>query len=255
MERNDKIKRMGKSLFPTAASPIAADYLAFLAKRVPENLAEHLYSAGEPDISMPSQRVHIEDLMRPLSSKVFPCEKLDDIASLLGFIVIGHATSFEENGDAEDPYTMLYAASLYVYCFLSAGGVPEHSGYVTSMRIMAAVPLRLDLESRLQVCRFLGSLVPMIPTDDSTDEPAPLSTLLLALSVIVGSVVSDLSVFTEQAMRSEHIEQEWRAEKTSEPEFEDISALRQLVAEMYSPSGKVRQGENRFLLANAGGTG
>lgn len=250
-------------LFSMSSGFVEADYLGFLAQRVPKDITDQLYGDGQPDIGMLAQTVDVTDLVRPLSSKAFPAEKLADIAGLLGYIVIGHEIGVDENQSEDDPYKMIYAASLYLYCFIRGGGVPVASGYLSAIRIIAAVSSKLDLESRLQVCRFLASLVPMLPSG-STDEDAPLSSLLLTLSIIVGGIVSDLSVFAEHTMKSEHIEQAWSesqewiaSQETAEAWksiYNRISAIKQLLLEMYGASGMVRQGADRFLLAIAEGT-
>jgi len=254
----DVINRRGNVLFPINVGSVAADYLAFLAERVPQDVAEQLYRDGQPDIGMPAQTVDVTDLVRPLSSGTFPAEKLAHITGLLGYIVTSHEIGFDENRSGDDPYKMIYAASLYLYCFISGGGVPTASGYLAAIRIMATVSLKLDLQSRLQVCRFLASLVPMLPSG-STDERAPLSSLLLTLSVIVGSIVSDLGMFAEHTMKNEHIGQEWRkeqeAEEAGEPACHRIVVLKQLLLEMFGASGKVRESADRFLLAIAEGEG
>jgi hypothetical protein len=248
MEPNDSIDRIGKSLFPRDATSIAADYLAFLAERVPGDLADQLYRDGGTEFTLPSKPMDVAELVRPLLSQAFPCENLCEIANILGFIVTIHRIGIDKNADAEDPYKVLYAASLYLYCFLGNDGVPEHSGYAVSIRMMTVAALRLDLQGRLQVCRFLASLVPMFPPIDSTDEPAPLSCLLVAISVVLGSIVCEASVFAEQAMQAECVEQNWRPGGTSEPEFEDVSALMQMLFKMHGPSGEVRQAADRLLM-------
>lgn len=257
MALDDEIGRLGRSLFPLDADAIAADYLTFLAERVPENIAQLLSNAGQPDISMPHQRVHVEDLVRPLSTKMFPTEKLFKMADLLGTIStryrinarreVSYRFTTEREVEGENPYTVLYAGSLFLYCFLSAGGPPA-CGYSSVIRLMATVPLNLDLQCRLQVCRFLGTLAPIV-LSVSNDEAAPLSELSLAIAILLGSITSDLSALAEQAMRKEQVEVEWSEENDILVEAEEVFALRQLVAEMYGPGGKVRRAADRFQVA------
>ncbi len=223
------------TLFATSGGFIEADYLGFLAQRVPKDIAAQLFDDGQPDIGMQSetvdvadlarpQTVDVADLVRPLSARAFPTEKLLEAALLLDEIAIGYEIGLDD-GSKDDPYKVIYAASLLLYCRTYAAWVSEGMAYMRALRVVATVSLKLDFESRLQVSRFLGSLVPMLPSgsaeEDQEDAPlssllltpsfedAPLSSLLLTLSVIVGSVVSDLSIFAERTMKSERIEQAW----------------------------------------------
>ena len=246
MEPSDSINGMGKALFPMDASSVAADYLAFLAERVPNNLAEQLHQDAEPDISMPSQTIDVAYLVRPLSSGRFPSDNLLHATGLLGYVLIGHGITLGEHPVNIDPYKVIYAASLYLHCFVSGGGAPCASGYPNGLHVLVIVCLTLDLQTRLQVCRFLASLVPMLPCG-STDEPAALSILLLALSLIVGSILGDLSVLTKRAMHSEFLGDSEEARAMREYAFGEIAVFKSLLSEMYGAAGKVRQGADRLI--------
>jgi len=248
-------------MFPIDADSVAADYLTFLVERVPKDLADQLDRDGQPDIGMPSETTDAADLVRPLSVGAFPTDKLRDVAAILGGIVIKYVIKQEirlgrigltGELDDDDPYKMIYAASLYLYCFIRGGGLPPASGYLDAIRIVATIPLKLDVHSRLQIARFLASLVPMLPSD-ATDEPAPLSTLLLALSLVLGSVLSDLGVFAEQTIKSEHLLDAWTKEQAAEAasglSYNRIAFLKDLLSDMHGLSGKVRQSADRFLVA------
>lgn len=247
-------------LFSMSSGFAVADYLGFLAQNVPKGIAEQLFRDGQPDIGMPSQTLHADDLVRPLTDREFPSEKLPEIAGLMGYIVIGHEVRLNEKESHDDPYKMIYAASVYLYCFLRGGGMPIASGYLSAIRVMATVSSTLDLQSRLQACRFLASLVPMIQVG-STDEDAPLSSLSIALSLIVGSIIRDLSCFAAHAMKTERIDQAWSktpdwidSQETAdawETIYQQISALKQSLLALYGEAGDVRHAADRLLLAVA----
>ncbi|MBN1911977.1 MAG: hypothetical protein JW818_19805 [Pirellulales bacterium] len=247
----DEMRHLDAALFPDAPSQIAADYLAFLAARVPKDIAEQLDTDGQPDIGMPHQTVTIEDLLAPLSSGVFPTENLYGLADLLGFIVIGYNTLIDENEGNLAPYKMLYGASLYLYCFLGNDREPSASGYPCATRVIISVSAALDVPSRLQVCRFLASLVPMVPANE-TDEPdweTPRSVLLLTLAMIVGGILSDLGVLAEHAMESEHLHQEWNDCDS----LSGVSDMKKALLEMFGMSRGVREAADRLLAATQNG--
>lgn len=242
----DVVKAGTERLFDADSRSVAAGYLAFLATHVPKDLAEQLHHDALPDIDMPSEIVDPADLVAPLSSGAFPSEKLWNIAGLLAYTIACYEMEIEHNPSEHDVYKVLYATSLYLYCFISGGGVPEASGYLAALHLMARLSLNLDMESRLQVSRFLASLVLMLPSG-STDEPAALSGLLLTLSIIVGSIVVDLGEITGETMRREHIKHEWSKEQLGELSSKRIMILKQLLAEMYGIPGRVRQAADRFM--------
>ena len=242
----DATERIGDGLFPVHAGFAAADYLSFLAKRVPKDLANQLDLDGQPDIGMPSETVTAADLVKPLSSGVFPTDNLSAMTSLLGYILIGYGFELAENPSDVDPYKVIYAGSLYLHCFVSGGGAPPASGYPGGIHVLVTASLKLDVPSRLQVCRFLGSLVPMLPPG-STDEPAPLSGLLLGLSLIIGSILGDVSVFTERVIKSEFLETD--EEYMREYAFEEFAVLKKLLVDVFGVSGKLREGADRFMVA------
>jgi hypothetical protein len=240
------IYRNGDEPFPVNADFNATDYLAFLAKRVPKDLANQLELDGQPDIWMPSQSVKVVDLLKPLSSEKFPTDNYSDITDLLGYILIGYGIVLKNSPSDIDPYKVIYVGSLYLYCFVSGGGMPSASGYMTGIHVLVNAALRLDVPSRLQVCRFLSFLVPQLPIG-STDEPAPLSGLLLGLSLIIGSIIDVLSVFTKDVMKSEFLTP--GANENREYAFEQITVLNKLIMDYFGVSGKLQQGADRFMMA------
>lgn len=252
----DAIERIADALFSVDVDSVAGDYLAFFAERVPENIADQLHHDGLPDIDMPSSTVDAGDLALPLSSGEFPAQNLLNLTSLLGYMIFCYESELEENRSKHSPHKLIYAGSLYLYCFISAGGVPEHSGYLACLRMMATVSLNMDVQSRLQVSRFLAALAARLPLG-ATDEPAPLSGLLLTLSLVVASVLSDLSVFAEHTMRCEDIAQEWGEDVGDEEVHRSGSSrtvvLKHLLLHMFGESGKVRQAAMRLLAPTEGG--
>ena len=203
-------------LFSASSGSIEAAYLGFLAQRVPKDIAEQLNSDGQPDLGS-SKSISVTDLVRPLSTHAFPSSELQELADILGYTITCYACSLENDPAKHDPYKLMYAVSLYLYCFVHGEG-PEASGYLAALGVLTDVSTRLDLETRLQACRFLGSLIPTICAEATTvgallNEPAPSSSALIALSAIVGSVAADLSLKTESAMNSEKIGEAWAAEE------------------------------------------
>lgn len=265
------------TLFATGADSVAADYLAFLAKRVPKDLAQQLDLDGQPDISMPSSKISAEDLVEPLSTGAFPTTKLWEMVNILGYILIGYSNEEGEKeagirppsqGKETDPFKMVYAASLYLYCFIRNEAGPGATGYSYVLRVLATGSSRLDVQSRLQVARFLFSLVPMLPPNAS-DDPAPLSGFLLTISLVVASVFHDLAVYAEQAMQAENFAQEWKnwhgelVESEKEmtefmnlihgdrapvrSDVHPIEALNAMWSDFYGRTGKMRQDADRLL--------
>lgn len=248
------INNLGNTLFPAAGSFVEADYLAFLAQRVPKDIETQLNSDGQPDLGW-SKSISIDDLMHPLSSHSLPSRELQETASILSYIIHCYMHALKEQPARHDPYKLIYAISLYLHCFVRGQG-PEAGAYTAALAILADVSARLDLETRLQVCRFLGSLVPTIYAEATTvsallNEPTPASSIVLALSIIASSVVSDLSVTTENTMKSESVGSAWAAEEAypTTSSYQGILIMKRLVSEMYGPSGKVRQVADRFLPA------
>ncbi len=245
---------LGDTLFPAAGSFVEADYLAFLAQRVPKDIGTQLNGDGQPDLGW-SKSIGIDDLMRPLSSHSFPSRELREMACILSYTIHCYMHALKEQPARDDPYKLIYAISLYLHCFVRGQG-PEAGAYMTALGILADVSARLDLETRLQVCRFLGSLVPTICAEATTvsallNEPAPASSALVALSLIVSSIVSDLSVMAENTMEGESVSSTWAAEAAypTTSSYQGICLLRRCGSEMYGSSGKMRQVADRFLPA------
>jgi hypothetical protein len=241
-------------LLPASGASIEMDYLSFLAERVPKDIAAQLRCDGKPDLGA-SESISVTDLVRPLSTHVFPSAELQELARILGYMIMCYTPSLENKPSKHDPYKLMYAGSLYLHCFVHGKG-PEASGYLQALGMFTDVCMRLNFETRLQACRFLGSLIPTISAEATTvsallNEQAPASSALIALSVIVGSVASDLSLKTESTMKSEKIREAWAEEEAYKETsiYWGMRLLKRYISEMFGVSGKVRQGADRFLAA------
>jgi hypothetical protein len=237
-------------LFPTAEMFREADYLSFLAARVPTDLADQLSRDSWPDLSL-NKVIDIADLVRPLSSHSFPSDKLYDIADVLSFTLMCYQNRLaEDDSENPDPYKLAYAASLYLHCFIRGHGKPRDGAFTPALSMLASTCVRLDLQTRLQVSRFLGSFLPVLRTED-IGEYAPLSSVLVVVSIILGSIVDHLAVMASDAMRSEHIEQAWKEGEGEEraPSDEAISDMKRSISEMFGPQGRLRRSADKFLSA------
>ena len=235
------------------------DYLAFLARRVPQDLGEQLTRDAHPELML-DEYVETVDLMRPLSSHSFPADcdsrvvAVFRLAGILEYTLSRYILDIEKGAHHADPYKQVYIASFYLYCCLR--GAIRGREYVGALLVLVKAAGQVELEGQLQVSRFLGSLIPLIPGADVAD-PAPLSSILIALSLIGATIVSDLSVRAERAMCEEGFVQAWTREQE---EFEEgypcldaMKALRQVVSDFFGASGKVEQIAFRFREAGAKG--
>jgi len=240
-------------LFPTTEMFREADYLSFLAERMPKGMADQLSRDSEPDLSL-NKVIDIVNLVRPLSSHAFPSEKLYDIADVLSFtLMCYHCRLGENNSDKPEPYTLIYAASLYLHCFIHGHGRPQDGPFTPALSMLANTCLRLDLQTRLQVSRFLGSLVPAMRIEDIS-EYAPLSSVLVLVCLILGNVIEQLAVLVGDTIKSENIGQAWEEAEGEEraPSDEAISELKRFISEMFGRQGRLRRSADQFLLALGG---
>jgi hypothetical protein len=240
-----------------------ADILAFLAKRVPVDIAEQLDCDGHPDLYL-SESVNVTDLILPLSSFAFPTDKIGDLNSILEYIVIIYKNRNIKDPKIDDPYKIIYASSLYLYCNLFGPNTLETQVYFDALGLLVRNCVQLDFETRLQVIRFLGCLVPRmqseldkmaLPKSNNHDDYvpvdlAPMSSILIIISLILSSMLNDLSLAAENSMKSERIRLAWReVEVANNSTYELILFLRKLISDMYGLSGTVRQSADRFIKA------
>jgi hypothetical protein len=201
-------------LIPTPRRFSAAEYLTYLSLCVPRDLAEQLTRDADPDLRI-DEYVEVDDLIRPLSSHSFPaeCERrtvgVFRLASILEHTIIGYSLDVENGVGRHDPYKQIYVASLYLYCCLH--GAMRSRFYVDALLVLTAAGRQMDLEGRLQVGCFLGSLFPILPRASVAD-PSPRSTMLIALSALIGSLFDDVRVLTDRTMREEDFARVWQTE-------------------------------------------
>jgi hypothetical protein len=245
-----------QALFPEAGGFSEADYLAFLSQRVPECVDEQLTRDAHPDLML-DDFVSVSDLMRPLSSRSFLADRVPRstaafrLVGILEYTLVGYELKIERNANRDDPYKHIYVASFYLRSCMQ--GDVSSDVYVAALLVLVEAAAQIDIEGRLQVSRFIGSLIPVLPHARVAD-PAPLSTALIALSLVTVSMVSDISSITEIAMREEGFAQAWRKEEEDagdegHPILEAMTALRQSVVTSFGASGKVEQIANRFREA------
>ncbi|WP_460182207.1 hypothetical protein [Thermopirellula anaerolimosa] len=227
---------------------VDADYLAFLAERVPKDLVEQLHGDGQPEIDL--DRIPPASLVEPLSSGVFPRDEKErrELEQLLWHMVFYYLID-EEKGTIVDPYKLVYAMSLYLHCYILGGKDPPPDVYLDALRLLVTACAKLDFQTRLHVCRFLGSRITMLPPDP-WDAVGAVSGLVWAIAVVLGSLVEDLAVFAEAAAREEAIEQKWHPDEFARPETPKRKD--RLLRELYGPSGRVRQAADRLLTALGG---
>ena len=237
----------------TQASFSETDYLAFLSKRVPQDLAEQLTRDANPDISI-SKYINVNDLVRSLSSYSFPAGpkqnsiNVNRLADMLDYTIIGYFLDLVNHHEQHNPYKQVYVVSLYLHSCIH--GEMRSSIYVGALLVLAKACRQLDFEARLQISRFIGSLV-LIIKQKYVSDPAPISIILVILTTIFAGIVCDINSLIEHAMREEDFAGEWRK---AEVEYEDkdlsldeIRALRQSLSEFFGISEKLQEIAKNFL--------
>ena len=241
--------QLDREWFTVSTGRVDADYLAFLAERVPKDLMEQLYHDAMPDIYL--DRRPAETLVEPLSSGMFPEDKTErwDIENLMRYVTWNYENS-ERRGEEEDLYKVLYAMSLYLHCYVLGYKDPPPDPYLTALRLLVTAAMKLDFQTRLQVCRFLGSRVTMLPPDPN-DCVGAVSGLVWAIAVLLGSVVEDIAAFGEAIAGEEAIKEKWHlGERYLDPER--VEKIERLVRDMYGPGGRVLRAADRLVRALGG---
>jgi hypothetical protein len=225
-----------QKLFPPSAEFSETDYLAFLSQRVPRELDKQLTHDAHPDLMM-DEYVEVADLVRPLLRRSFPSDcashsiAIFRLAGILEYTLSGYTIALSEDRNHDDPYKQIYIASFYLHCCLN--GAITGRECVGALLVLVKAAKQLDLDGQFQVSRFIGSLVPIAPRANVSG-PAPLSSILIALSVITAGIISSLSMLVEHAMREEDFAQDWKKEeqefREGYPCLDSMKALRQLVS-------------------------
>ena len=235
--------------FAVNTGRVDADYLAFLAERVPKDLVKQLYEDALPDIYL--DRRPPETLVEPLSSGVFPQDENErwEIENLLRYVTWGYDLS-EQRGEYEDPFKVVYAMSLYLHCYILGSKDPPPDPYLTALRLLVTAAGKLDFQTRLQVCRFLGSRITMLPPDPN-DYVGAVSGLVWAIAVLLGSLVENIAAFGEAIANEENIKEKWhQGEEYMDPER--VKKIEQLLREMYGAQGRVLRAADRLVSALGG---
>jgi hypothetical protein len=237
-------------LYRTAEAFSEGDYLSFLGERVPRDIEERLDRNSQPDLSL-SKAINIADLMRPLSVHSFPSDELFyEVADVLSHTLYGYQGDLADDSKNHDSYELVYVASLYLHCYIRGHGKPHCGPFTFALSALANTCARLDLQTRLQVSWFLSSLLPALRTGGIGDY-APLSSALITVSLILGSVIDHLAVLAFDAMRHEGIEQAWREEEGEmrAPCHDAISDLKRSISAAFGVRGHLRRSADRFLPA------
>ena len=235
-------------LFPKVSGFSEADYLTFLSGHVPKDIPDQLTHDAHPDLWL-DPYVEVADLTRPLLWRSFPLDcrsrstAIFRLAGVLEHTVLGYFLF----GKEDDPYKQIYVASYYLYVCLH--GVKRCRHYTEALVVLARAASRGGFEGRLHVCRFIGSLVPLLETASVAD-PTPMSSALTALSTILGGIVDDVSAVAERALREDEFIRAWRKEEEDygkdAPWVTAVESLKQLVSDMFGQSGKLRLVADRF---------
>lgn len=216
-----------------------AEYLSFLSRRVPRDLAEQLTRDAHPELLL-DEYVGVADLMRPLLSHVFleDCDyrstRFFRLATILEYTLSGYALDIEHERSRAEPYKQIYIASFYLYCCLH--GAYRSREYLPTLLVLVNAVKQVDLDGQLQVIRFLGSMTPLVP-GASVADPAPLSCMFIASSLILANTLTEISLLAEHAMGEEGFLEAWRKEENEYLRAMHIVA--RLTREFFGESGKV----------------
>ena len=237
----DDSERNWRQLLPLANTFREADYLSFLAARVPTDLAAQLSHDSGPELRL-NKNIDIDDLLRPLSSGAFPTDNLYDIADTLSFVVVVNSIVYNDKRRSLNPYTVIYATTLYLYCFIQGHGKPDIGPFMQALATLARICVELDFETRLHVCRFLASILPALRTID-IEEPAPLSSTLVVIGIVLGGIIEQVLQLTKEAMQRENIGQKWKVDEDEHlaPSEAAIVDLKRSIAETFGPQGRLQR--------------
>jgi len=234
-----------RSVFACNYEEVTRSYLQFLQKQLPHDIAQQLHADVEPEITLMRGKVTPEDLVSPLLTSRFPEENLYHLADLLAFAVACDAPVLRERADLPDErlYKSIYVASFYLHCVVIGDCDAPHCYYL-GLANLIAVCKHLNVETRLQVVRFLASLVPFFPRE-GIDPETPETGLLVSCATILGGILVAVARSAEAAMREEDFEAAW--ELDADDYTESDIAIRKAIKEVFAPDGALAKAAERIL--------
>lgn len=233
------------NIFQSSVHNVAKSYMAFLRARVPADIEQQMYYYAELYMPYEEFGISLEDVMRPLKSGTLPGDKHFWLASALGDGVTRLNLGLNM-GDEKHPYLVIYLCSLYLYCYLAAGKSPEASGYKTSLWLLITVCATSDIETRLQVSRFLSALVPMVPSH-SYDVECHRSSLLVSLILILSATLVDAADVCHRTMIEENVVANWDYRHRIVLEHEIVAKLQSMVERYYGAGGDIQKAAEQLL--------
>lgn len=231
-------------LFPSTSGFIEADFLAYIAERVPPDIRDQLSRDASGELQLKEligRPVRVDDFVLALSLRRFPtrdtCVSPIDLTSMLDWILLGYNMDLTEDRFRHDPYKLIYVATLYLHCYLH---LSSSGGFLYPLKVLVIACARLDMEGRLQVSRFLGSLIPIL-NQRYVCEAAPSSAVVIAMSIILADVVSDLGRLAQHCARTEGTNILWKREEfeDEDPNWEAIQFLSHSAIDMFGSDGAV----------------
>lgn len=234
-----------KRLLATPVSSADSEYLSFLARRVPTDLVHQLNRDLQPELKL-SQSIAIDDILGPLSSGSFPNANLFEFTSLLNEGIFYYNVCIREDPNSDNPFKLVYVVSLYLKGLVDACGKGFSRAYPLAIGILARTASKLDLESRLQVARFLSRLIPDIAVTDTDVEYIQTSSAIMTLSILLASILVDLSEPTAETMTAEHIHDAWQ-----DDDLGMLSNLKTAFCNLFAPSGDLSKAISLVFNASA----
>lgn len=242
------MKSFGDSLRQTPNGFCEADFLAYLSQRVPTDIAEQLRRDAHPDLKA-DEFVDLTDLTRPLSEHCFLsearcCREVRvHLTFILEYTLTGYTIHILDGDDQGSPYKWIYVAVFHLYC--SMREAVRSREYVSALLVIERAASQIDLEGQLHVSRFLAWLIRVIPKGSVAD-PTPVSSAVLALSLVLANCMNNLLGLAEQSVAEERFAQSWEKEFLTLIDERTMSmnamiVLRRLLSENFRVSGRVEQ--------------
>lgn len=181
-------------------------FFATIQKGIPSTIANQLTNDGQPDIGL-SKDVTVEELLIPLSGRKMPKENLRSIRNMLSYYLIEYNITYES--EYIDPYKIIYIASLYIHCYIASGNCWEGEvsmAAVGGLIAKASVQPQISHEMRVQVLKYLASVIPTVAMDqtmyefvneESIYDERPYIGLCISFSIIYCAIFSQSLHFIE----------------------------------------------------------